>query len=128
MDLTSKRDGACSSVGWCVDCGDESSPPHDGLELVSEGAKPARATPRAAAPAMAEEQLAALVLRLCDQHEPSLARLYEATARRVYALVQRIVNAAPLAEEVVEDVFWRAWREAPRFDPERGNVLVLLCH
>jgi RNA polymerase sigma factor (sigma-70 family) len=75
------------------------------------------------APALDDEQLSGLVLRVCDQHEPSLARLYEATSGRVHGLVLRIVRAAALAEEVVEDVFWQVWREAPRFDAERGRVM-----
>jgi RNA polymerase sigma factor (sigma-70 family) len=121
MDLTSTQEAGCGSVCRCELGRDESLSPNDAGD-----AEARRATPRATISATTEEQLAALVLRLCDQHQPSLARLYEATARRVYALVQRIVSAAPLAEEVVEDVFWQAWREAPRFDPERGNVLAWL--
>ncbi len=80
----------------------------------------------ACAPALDEAQLADLVLRVCDQHEASLARLYEATSGRVYCLVLRIVRISALAEEVVEDVFWQVWREAPRFDAERGRVLAWL--
>lgn len=87
----------------------------------------AAAEPAAAcAPAFDDDQLAGLVLRVCDQHEPSLARLYEATSGRVHGLVLRIVRVASLAEEVVEDVFWQVWREAPRFDAERGRVLAWL--
>jgi RNA polymerase sigma factor (sigma-70 family) len=76
--------------------------------------------------ALDDGDLADLVLRVCDQHEPSLARLYEATSGRVYGLVLRIVRLGALAEEVVEDVFWQVWREAPRFDAERGKVLAWL--
>jgi RNA polymerase sigma factor (sigma-70 family) len=87
----------------------------------------AAAEPAAAcAPALDDDQLAGLVLRVCDQHEPSLARLYEATSGRVYGLALRIVRVSALAEEVVEDVFWQVWREAPRFDAERGRVLAWL--
>lgn len=87
----------------------------------------AAAEPAAAcAPALDDDQLAGLVLRVCDQHEPSLARLYEATSGRVHGLALRIVRVAALAEEVVEDVFWQVWREAPRFDAERGRVLAWL--
>jgi RNA polymerase sigma factor (sigma-70 family) len=82
--------------------------------------------PVACAPALDDAQLAGLVMRVCDQHEPSLARLYEATSGRVHGLVLRIVRLAPLAEEVVEDVFWQVWREAPRFDAARGRVLAWL--
>jgi RNA polymerase sigma factor (sigma-70 family) len=78
------------------------------------------------APTLDDEQLAGLVRRVCDQHEPSLARLYEATSGRVHGLALRIVRVAALAEEVVEDVFWQVWREAPRFDAERGRVMAWL--
>lgn len=76
-----------------------------------------------AAASLDDAQLAALVRAVCDQHEPSLARLYEASAGRVYGLALRIVRQPALAEEIVEDVFWQVWREAPRFDAERGRVL-----
>lgn len=76
--------------------------------------------------ALDDDQLAGLVLRVCDQHEPSLARLYESTSGRVYGLALRIVRQAPLAEEVVEDVYWQVWREAPRFDAARGHVMAWL--
>jgi len=85
---------------------------------------PSPSMPRAAD----DDQLAELVLRVCDQHEPSLARLYESTSGRVYGLVLRVVRNAALAEEVVEDVFWQVWREAPRFDAERGRVMAWLLN
>ena len=83
--------------------------------------------PAAVAAALPDDsQMAALVLAVCDQHEPSLERLYQATSGRVYGLALRIVRQPAVAEEVVEDVFWQVWREAPRFDAERGRVLTWL--
>jgi RNA polymerase sigma-70 factor (ECF subfamily) len=93
---------------------------------VSDMAEPAAGELARAAVVLEEPQLVDLVLRICDQHEPSLARLYEATAGRVHGLVLRIVRIGALAEEVVEDVFWQVWREAPRFDTQRGRVLAWL--
>lgn len=91
-----------------------------------ESAAPAGDSRPAMARSLDEFQLAALVLRVCDQHEPSLARLHEATAGRVLSLVLRIVRVRAVAEEVVEDVYWQVWREAPRFDAARGRVLAWL--
>jgi RNA polymerase sigma factor (sigma-70 family) len=99
--------------------------PDDEPEAVTESPEP-QAPESACAAALDDDQLAGLVARVCDQHEPSLARLYEATSGRVYGLVLRIVRQPPLAEEVVEDVFWQVWREAPRFDAERGKVMAWL--
>jgi RNA polymerase sigma-70 factor (ECF subfamily) len=95
-------------------------------ELTFDTTEPAAGEVTRTALALDEPQLIALVLRICDQHEQSLARLYETTAGRVNGLVMRIVRVAALAEEVVEDVYWQVWREAPRFDAGRGKVLAWL--
>lgn len=103
--------------------------PADLEPAVIGGDAPAEAVPEAAlciVAALDDDQLAGLVARVCDQHEPSLARLYEATSGRVYGLVLRVVRNTAVAEEVVEDVFWQVWREAPRFDAGRGKVLAWL--
>lgn len=58
--------------------------------------------------------------------EQALANLYEATLARVYGIALRITRNVQAAEEVSEDVYWQVWREAPRFDAERGNVIAWL--
>lgn len=58
--------------------------------------------------------------------EQALANLYEATLARVYGIALRITRNVQAAEEVAEDVYWQVWREAPRFDAERGNVIAWL--
>jgi RNA polymerase sigma-70 factor (ECF subfamily) len=45
---------------------------------------------------------------------------------RVYGLAHRLVGETPLAEEVAQDVFLRAWRNASSFDPRRGSVATWL--
>lgn len=58
--------------------------------------------------------------------EQALANLYEATLARVYGIALRITRNVQAAEEVSEDVYWQVWREASRFDAERGNVIAWL--
>lgn len=55
--------------------------------------------------------------------ERALAALYDATISRVYGLALRIVRKPELAEEVCEDVYMQAWRDAGRYDPTRGRAL-----
>lgn len=86
----------------------------------------ARFMPRTGGPAPDEPALQALIERIVDRDERALAALYDATSGRVYGLVLRITRRAALAEEVVEDTFWQAWRQAPRFEPGRGRVLTWL--
>jgi RNA polymerase sigma factor (sigma-70 family) len=40
--------------------------------------------------------------------------------------VLRLVRRSQLAEEVAEEVYFQVWRQAPRFDPERGRPLTWL--
>lgn len=70
--------------------------------------------------------LTGLVIRMSEQDQRALEHLYELTVRRVYTVAVRIVRSPQLAEEVVEDAFWQAWREAGRYQPSRGRVLTWL--
>ena len=53
----------------------------------------------------------------------ALARLYDGTVSLVYGLALRIVRDAGAAEEITEDVYMQVWRQAARYDPERGSVV-----
>ncbi|WP_217808690.1 sigma-70 family RNA polymerase sigma factor [Derxia lacustris] len=81
----------------------------------------------AALPRSADEAaLCGLIARIVERDEQALAELYDATVGRVHGLALRIVRNAQTAEEVAEDTFWQVWRQAPRFDPERGSALAWL--
>lgn len=74
-----------------------------------------------------DEELALLVGRVVDQDEAALASLYEQFSGRVYSLVFHITRDSQAAEEVLQDVFWQVWRQAPRFDAQRGSVRGWVC-
>ena len=64
----------------------------------------------------------AALLRACAAGDSAaLARLYEATAAQLFGLALRIVRRRELAEEVVQDAFVSAWRNAGRYDERRGT-------
>lgn len=65
---------------------------------------------------------AALLQRMAQGDEQSLGVLYDRWQGAVRALALRIVGDGAEAEDVVEDVFWQAWRQADRFDAARGSV------
>lgn len=69
-----------------------------------------------------EARLRGLLERVLVQDEKALATLYELLIGRVYGLSLRITRDTGLAEEVAEDVFWQVWRQAPRYDAQRGTV------
>lgn len=80
----------------------------------------------APAAALDDAAMATLIARIVDRDERALETLYDATSRRVYGLALRITRRQALAEEVVEDTYWQAWRQAPRFDALRGRAMTWL--
>jgi RNA polymerase sigma-70 factor (ECF subfamily) len=54
--------------------------------------------------------------------ETALASLYDRYATLLHTMALRIVGNPDDAEEVVEEAFWQAWRQAGRYHPERGGI------
>jgi RNA polymerase sigma-70 factor (ECF subfamily) len=52
----------------------------------------------------------------------ALGALYNRWFPIVNALVARMLKSADDVEDVVEEAFWQAWRQAERFDAERGSM------
>lgn len=63
-----------------------------------------------------------LVTRIVRGDGASLAELYDAHGTAVYSLALRILKTPNDAEEVVQEVFAQAWRQAGRYDPARATV------
>ncbi len=66
------------------------------------------------------------VARIAASDEKALGLLYDATVSRVYSMARGITRNLQCAEEVTEDVYWQVWRQALRFDRQRGPVMAWL--
>jgi RNA polymerase sigma-70 factor (ECF subfamily) len=70
-------------------------------------------------PAHADREL---VTRMAAGDEAALGALHDRFAPLLHSVVIRIVGDAEDAEEVLEETFWQAWRQAARYEEGRGGI------
>ena len=63
-----------------------------------------------------------LITDIARGDSTALAELYDTHGTMVYTLALRIVKTPGDAEEVVQEVFAQAWRQAARYDAARATV------
>ena len=63
-----------------------------------------------------------LLQRMARGDEQALGLLYDRWEPAVRTAALRIVKEPVEADDVVEEVFWQAWRQAARFDSARGGA------
>jgi RNA polymerase sigma-70 factor (ECF subfamily) len=66
--------------------------------------------------------LAALVEQMATGRQDALARLYDETSPMLNGLLLRILERPEDAEEVLLDVYMKAWKYAARYSDQRGSV------
>lgn len=63
----------------------------------------------------------ALIRRMQSGDQQALSDFYDRWFPVVNCLVSRMVKSAGDVEDVVEETFWQAWRQANRFSEDRGS-------
>jgi RNA polymerase sigma-70 factor (ECF subfamily) len=63
----------------------------------------------------------ALLARMSRGDERALGTFYDRWEGAVRAMVMRVVHEPAEADDVVEEVFWQAWRQAGRFEAGRAS-------
>jgi RNA polymerase sigma-70 factor (ECF subfamily) len=67
-----------------------------------------------------------LIARVARGDEQALLELYDRYASRVYALALRILREPMMAEEAVQDTFFKVWNHAREYQPQRGALQIWL--
>ena len=68
------------------------------------------------------EEERALVRRMAAGDQDALGELYDRCSSLVYSIAHHVVGRDDDAEEVVEETFWQAWRQADRYEGGRASV------
>lgn len=76
---------------------------------------------------MTDPLVPSLLQRLAQGDKAALADFYDLYAGLVNGLALRILRDVSEAEDVVQEVFLRVWRQADRYDPQRGTPEAWLC-
>jgi RNA polymerase sigma-70 factor (ECF subfamily) len=75
-----------------------------------------------AGPAIADTTDVELVRRMASGDERALGTLYDRWQALVHGAIVRILSQPDDVDDVVEEVFWQAWRQASRYEASRGAV------
>jgi RNA polymerase sigma-70 factor, ECF subfamily len=68
-------------------------------------------------------QLGDLLKRSARGDESAFAEWYDATSARAFGLAVRVLRDRAQAEEVTQESYLDCWRQAARFDPDKGSAI-----
>ena len=66
---------------------------------------------------------AALIQAVAQGDRLAFRQLYDLTSPKLLGVILRMIRSRPAAEEVLQDVYLRVWRNASRYAPEMGSAL-----
>ena len=89
-----------------------------GIDLTARGAKDGGVSQ-----GHAEDLLLSLMLATSEGCRISFQKLYELTHGRLLAVVLRLVRHRGDAEDILQEVYVKAWFRSAQFDPDRGHAL-----
>lgn len=76
---------------------------------------------------MAETGTPGVLRRLAHGEHGALSEVYDRYAGMVHGLALRILRDAAEAEDVVQEAFMQIWRQASRYDAQRGSPEAWVC-
>ncbi len=66
-------------------------------------------------------ELSLAMTRMAAGDQDAFATFYDATSASVFGIILRVLRDRAQAEEVAQEVFLEAWRQATRYDSEQGS-------
>jgi RNA polymerase sigma-70 factor, ECF subfamily len=96
--------------------------PNDATPTSASGASPARVVKSQGSALTAMPGLVVLVAEMARGRQEALADLYDQTSPIINGLLHRILEHEQDAEEVLLDVYMKAWKNAASYSEKRGSV------
>jgi RNA polymerase sigma-70 factor (ECF subfamily) len=78
--------------------------------------------PTATSPDARRAEEAALIARIVARDERAVEELYRRYSGPLYSLAYQVTGSDRFAQDVVQEVFVAVWRDAGRFDPDKGSA------
>src|SRR2546421_4128713 len=94
--------------------------------LVKRGTEPVTIRPVMSDEQRVEKEDRELVQRMASKDAAALDAFYQRYNRFAFSLILRIVGNREDSEDVLTDVFWQVWQQAPRYDSSRGKPIAWL--
>jgi RNA polymerase sigma-70 factor, ECF subfamily len=69
----------------------------------------------------AGSETSTLIARIAAGDREAFSRFYDLLAPTAFGLIRRVLRDPEAAADVLQEVFWQVWREAPQYDPKRGS-------
>lgn len=73
-----------------------------------------------------EANWSVLLQRIADGDQSAVAELYDGTKTLIFGLALRILGERTTAEDVVVEVYTQVWKQAQKYDAQRGTPLAWL--
>lgn len=74
-----------------------------------------------------KDALVVLLAEIAAGDKSAFARLYGLTNRKLFGVALRILRTRPVAEDIVQEVYFRIWRNASSFDPNLASPIAWMA-
>jgi RNA polymerase sigma-70 factor, ECF subfamily len=75
----------------------------------------------------AAAELAALLARVAAREREAFGAVYRATSGKLWGIILRILPRRDMAEDVLQDVYFKIWERAGSFDPEKASAITWMA-
>lgn len=83
--------------------------------------------PTTASAAIRREELSGLIHRVARGDRKALSEVYNRTSDKLYGVCLRIARDREAADDILQDVYFKVWKRAGRFNPDFASPITWLC-